>query len=246
MSVILRKIEFILGWVQGFGYSATLLDKEIRSFKGLIPKARVFVDVGGNIGLYTESILRNFDAAQIHIFEPSAVNTVILEEKFKDLKQVIINPCGLSKTGFSAPLYADWQGSPMASLSKRTLRNYKLDFVPQEEIKLIRFDEYWNETQHSNELIDLFKIDVEGHELDVLRGVGTKINDIKVIQFEFGGANIDSRTFFRDFWDYFKDHDFEMFRITPIGIKIRIKQYHESLERFKISNYICINKKLLS
>ena len=52
-------------------------------------------------------------------------------------------------------------------------------------------------------MIDFFKIDVEGHEMDVLKGIGDKISNIKLIQFEFGGCNIDTRCFFQDFW-YFE------------------------------------------
>ena len=47
------------------------------------------------------------------------------------------------------------------------------------------------------------KIDVEGHELDVLKGFGELIKKVRLIQFEFGGTNIDSKTYLRDFWEFF-------------------------------------------
>ena len=46
--------------------------------------------------------------------------------------------------------------------------------------------------------IDLLKLDVEGHELYLL-SAKKFISKISVIQFEFGGCNIDTRTYFRDF-----------------------------------------------
>lgn len=52
---------------------------------------------------------------------------------------------------------------------------------------------------------------------------------IKVIQFEFGGANIDSRTYFKDFWKFFYYNNFSLFRITPLGL-LRINNYSESDE----------------
>ena len=75
----------------------------------------------------------------------------------------------------------------------------------EEQVSLIRFDEYW---KNKDQLIDYVKIDVEGHELDVLEGFGDLINKIKLIQFEFGGCNIDTRTFFKIFGIFFKKKNF--------------------------------------
>ena len=49
-------------------------------------------------------------------------------------------------------------------------------------------------------MIDLLKLDVEGNELLALKGLSDSIEYIKIIQFEFGGSNIDSRTYFQDFY----------------------------------------------
>ncbi len=89
----------------------------------------------------------------------------------------------------------------------------------------------------------MFKIDVEGHELKVLEGVGSLINKIKVIQFEFGGCNIDTKTYFRDFWYFFKERNFDIYRITPLG-PMKITQYKECYERFETTNYFCVNTNL--
>jgi hypothetical protein len=65
----------------------------------------------------------------------------------------------------------------------------------------------------ANPIIDYVKIDVEGWELSVLQGFGDLVYNMRVIQFEFGGSNIDTRTFFQDFWYFFKDHNFSIYRI---------------------------------
>ena len=112
----------------------------------------------------------------------------------------------------------------------------------EEKIKLIRLDQYWSESINSN-FIDLLKIDVEGHEIDVLKGLGDKIKYVKAIQFEFGGCNIDSRSYFQDFWYFFKENNFKIFRISPIGL-IEIKKYSEQYESFITTNFISINNAL--
>lgn len=35
------------------------------------------------------------------------------------------------------------------------------------------------------------------------------------VTFEFGGCNIDTRTYFQDYWYFFKTFGFRVFRITP-------------------------------
>jgi hypothetical protein len=89
--------------------------------------------------------------------------------------------------------------------------------------------------------LDIVKIDVEGHELAVLRGFGRALAATRVVQFEFGGCNIDTRTYFRDFWYFFTDEGFDLYRITPIGAE-RIHRYRESEEAFTVTNFIAVNR----
>ena len=107
----------------------------------------------------------------------------------------------------------------------------------KEEINVIRFEEYW---KNYNELIDYVKIDVEGNELNVLKGFGDHIYNVKLFQFEFGGTNIDTKTYFQDFWYFFIERQFKIYRITPRGLML-IKEYKEDEELFKFTNFIAIN-----
>jgi hypothetical protein len=84
-------------------------------------------------------------------------------------------------------------------------------------------------------------MDIEGNELSALRGFGKALQVTKVLQFEFGGCNIDTRTFFQDFWYFFKENNFDIYRITPFGSD-PILQYTELDECFTIANYIAVNK----
>ena len=110
----------------------------------------------------------------------------------------------------------------------------------EEEIELKRLDNYWKD---KSKILDYIKIDVEGHELDVIQGLGDLIKNVRLIQFEFGGCNIDTRTYFQDFWYHFSEKDFLIFRITPRG-PFLIKNYSENNEFFSTTNYIALNKKL--
>lgn len=65
---------------------------------------------------------------------------------------------------------------------------------------MITVDDYCRESHVEH--IHLLKIDVEGHELDVLHGATEMFQRkaIDVVTFEFGGCNIDTHTFFQNFF----------------------------------------------
>jgi hypothetical protein len=85
--------------------------------------------------------------------------------------------------------------------------------------------------------IDFLKLDVEGHEVAILRGAKDllELGAISMIQFEFGPANIYSRTYFYDFWSMLSDK-YYLFRIIPGGLA-PITYYGEHLEIFLTTNY---------
>ena len=65
----------------------------------------------------------------------------------------------------------------MASLTKRRLDHFEVEMNIEEEIEVLRFNTYW---QDKKRIIDFVKIDVEGHELDVLKGFGDLIVKTKL------------------------------------------------------------------
>jgi hypothetical protein len=88
--------------------------------------------------------------------------------------------------------------------------------------------------------IDLLKLDVEGHELSVLRGAGALLTTgaIDMIQFEFGRANVDARVFMKDFFELFGER-YTVHRVVRDGLT-PIRKYHEALEVFLTTNYVAI------
>lgn len=72
-------------YCQGKGYGTSSVDSEVRSIKKLLrldKSAKVAVDIGGNIGDCTESFLKIFPEAEVHIFEPQRLNIEKLKLRF--------------------------------------------------------------------------------------------------------------------------------------------------------------------
>jgi len=197
---------------------------------------RLCIDIGGNKGTYTEEIIRKHPLSHVVIFEPAKINVEALNDKFSEKENVVIEPYGVSDSAGAATLYTNEEGSGLASLTKRKLDHFNIDFETTEHIQTIIFENYW-EVQLDRQHISVCKIDIEGHELDALNGFGEALKHIDVIQFEFGGCNIDTRTFFQDFWYFFTERGFDIYRITPFGA-VKINRYRELDEFFTTTNYL--------
>ena len=236
------EFERIAAYFQGKGFgTATIVEEVDLALEMLKKRPQLAIDIGGNIGDYTAE-LRAADAKlEIHTFEPSAVNIAKLEKRFADDPKVKIVPFAVSDTSGPATLFSNEPGSGLGSLTRRKLEHYNIAFDVQETVETIRLEDYWINELNTRP-IDFVKIDVEGHELAALRSFGAAIAVTSVIQFEFGGTDIDTRTFFRDFWFFFEENRFDIFRISPQG-PMKIERYAESSECFLISNYLAVNRR---
>lgn len=190
-------------------------------------------DVGANIGDYSQQLIEVFkDQAEILSFEPS-------EKTFASLSSRGLNGATLHNFGFSDKvgeeiLYSDQDLSGMASLYKRRLDHFGIDMGRTEKIKLDTIDNFCKSRGINK--ISFLKLDVEGNELKVLSGAAEMFKSIQFIQFEFGGCNLDSRTYFQDFWYALKDN-YKIYRIVKDGL-FEIREYKEMYELFMMTNFL--------
>ena len=237
----LAMFELELQRVQGKGFDGGInYEVKIASdFLGAIGATDIVVlDIGANVGDYSAAILRVFPKAKIFAFEPSSYALTVLQERFKGNDSVTIVPYALGSSNSMKTLWSDVAGSGLASLSKRRLNPFDTGFNVSEQVEVITLDSWVDNTKI---LPSFIKIDVEGHELDVLKGGSKTLSKVHLVQFEFGGANIDSRTFFRDLWYLLTEIGFDIYRISPNGL-IHISRYSESDECFAYSNFFARKK----
>ena len=199
-------------------------------------------DVGSNKGQFLQLILDNIkvDDFSIHCFEPGHETFKTLVKSSKEDKRIKLNNIGIGKAKGEAVLHFNSVGSGLASLTRRRLDHFGIYFNKSEKVEINTIDNYCSENAINH--IHLLKLDIEGHELDALDGARKMFdkNSIDIVTFEFGGCNIDTRTFFQDFWYFFSGINMKIFRITPSGYFYPIESYKEIYEQFRTTNFIAM------
>jgi len=208
------------------------------------PDQLVIFDVGANVGHYTQLITQAF-RSQDHIlyaFEPSHFTFLKLKQNIGQSNKMHLHQLAMSNQPGETWLYYEKEGSGLSSFYQRDLGHRQIEMKTRERIPVSTLDLFCQE--HQLDHIHFLKMDVEGHELSVLKGAETLLQKqgISVIQFEFGGCNIDSRTYFRDFYKLLSDK-FRLYRILKDGVQ-PINQYHERLEIYISANYLAVRKDL--
>jgi len=243
---ILARIASRCEWLMGIGCGGSVgASGERAIFDELERRAAqplCIFDVGANRGQFLELARRRLDGKQfgIHCFEPGAVAFDELRRLAGSDSRVIHVRAALGRRPGEGRLFFDRPGSQLASLHKRRLEHKQLPFDLSEQVRIDTVDDYCRAQGITR--IDLMKIDVEGHELEVLAGAQRMLRDraIGIVTFEFGGCNIDSRTYFRDFYYLFRDAGMNIFRITPRGYLYPVESYKEEHEQFRTTNFMAV------
>jgi FkbM family methyltransferase len=234
----LGKLERQAQLAQGKGWGSHTVSQEVAAVRALLGPAAdgplVVLDVGANVGAWTREALRALPQAQVHAFEPSEAAFPALSAAFEADPRVSLHRLALSDSNGQATLYANDPGSGIGSLSKRRLDHIGVEMSHEETVPT-RTLESWAGAA-GLDAADVLKLDVEGHELDVIRGAGPVLELVRVLQFEFGGCNIDTRTYFQDFWYLLTDAGFRLHRLGPTGLRA-IPEYSEHEETFITTNY---------
>src|SRR5262249_30005147 len=153
----------------------------------LLEEPLVVVDVGCRWGFADE--WENLgDRCEIVGFEPDPVECKRLREHYHDRPWVRIVPHALGAAAGEAPLYItrDPAGSavyrPIDDAVDRHPRLEPQRMARSEPIELIAMDDWCAE--NAIDRVDLFKLDTQGSELDVLRGAERTLASVSVVQTE--------------------------------------------------------------
>jgi len=212
---------------------------ELRVLKKLaIIEPKCIFDVGANEGKWALFASELYPASEIHGFE-------ILPSTFKKLNKAIgarknirINNFGLSN--HEGTITVDYSNDSQITTACKIdgLEIHDKYYTEKAECMVKKASSYIRENKIK--FIDFIKIDVEGMELEVIKGFESYINMARMIQFEFGHYNITSRNLLFHFYKYLSDHGFLTGRIFPRSVDF--SPYCLENERFYGGNYVAVRK----
>jgi FkbM family methyltransferase len=231
-------LSILLGKGAGAGWD---INPEIAAVKFAISRSNpILFDLGAYEGKWSSFCHKLYPQANFFLFEPQpGCQKLILD---LNLPNSILIPKAVSSKTTQMEFYSDSSTiSSLASLHERQESNFKKYKFKSFAVDTITIDEIVSE--YNLEYIDLMKMDIEGHELEALKGAGKSLASgmIKALTFEFGSGNVNSRTFFRDFWDLLNPLGYKIYRILPSSRMMPIEEYYEDCEYFRgVSNYLAV------
>jgi|CXWL01.1.fsa_nt_gi FkbM family methyltransferase len=182
---------------------------------GRFPVRTVF-DVGANVGDWTVAAAAAFPEARIHAFEPSPATFEQLMQRLRSEKleppRIQALAFALAESARSRTLY-EYEGPGIASFA-----DWHGDALRASTVEAVAGGAY--AAGVGVEAIDFVKIDVEGFEMDVLRGFEDLIRTAKLgfVQFEYGMFAVERRIRLRDFRELL-GAQYRLGRIMPAGVE---------------------------
>ena len=145
-------------------------------------ESKAFLDVGANVGEYTSKLLELFPSSKIYSFEPSNNTFKKLKQNTSHYQNISIHNFALSNKSKTAIFY---ERSELSGRNTLEGKNNGLHYKDKYSVELKTGDQFINEIAIKDK-ISFIKIDVEGHELNVIKGFEENIKKekIDIIQFE--------------------------------------------------------------
>jgi len=204
----------------------------------------VIFDVGAHTGGYAKCLIdEGVDARRIYCFEPNPKTFKKLNKNTMGVGNIVQVESALSDLRGEIVLYdrGDQGSSEHASLSEAIFSEVHKVSSTKENVKVDTLDFYCE--NYGIETIDFLKIDVEGFELNVLKGGARmlKYKKIGMIQFEFTQINSTVGVFFKQFFDLLSN-DFYLYRLLPNGLQAIEAYEPTNCEIFGYQNYVAILK----
>jgi len=133
----------------------------------------VLVDVGANIGDYTNSVFQHRKCF-CYLFEPVPQYYKQCCLRFVGNQMVYVENCALGSTNCKVKINVDSQNPGWNTFEVEKTLNYNMTQV---EVDVVRFDDYAE--KNNIDRIDVMKIDVEGNEYSVFKGMHKTLESLK-------------------------------------------------------------------
>lgn len=182
----------------------------------------VVVDVGANVGDFAECVLAFQPWARLHLIEPLSETLPVLRSKFGEYSGVSLGTFALGSEPGEREFFVcqyDQASSFLETGAALKAGAYGLDFSRKEvrRVPVRTLVDYLREARVDH--VDLLKLDVQGFELEVLRGAGDALGRIDWIYAEAQFQELyRGGPLFSDVFEYLQTRGFELLRMTSFRV----------------------------
>lgn len=212
---------------------------ELRVLRAVaLDRPRCLFDVGANEGQWTLAAAAAAPEAVIHAFEIVPATRDALRRRVGDMPRVRLYDSGLSRTGERIEVHLGQHSCTSTACRIDGMPAHEAYYTTSVQCDTVTGADHMRRNGIGS--VDFLKIDVEGMELEVIRGFGDRIRDVKAVQFEYGIFNIASRDLLVDFYRFLAARDFVIGRILP-G-RVSFGDYHFSMETFRGAYHVAVRR----
>lgn len=175
-------------------------EDDIRFLRNALKNKNNIIDVGANYGVYSICFAKQIRGS-VYAFEPAAETADFLRQS------VAANNC--DNIVIENKAVSDRNGKSYLTTSVNAEMNHISPTNQGEAIELVKLDDYIP----ADIIIDFVKIDAEGHELNVLKGMEKIIKaQHPSIMFEIVNkdSNVDNNVL-----DYLLSHGYQLYQLVP-------------------------------
>ena len=154
--------------------------------KKFLPRNPVIVEAGAHIGIDTLEMAKIWPSGMIYAFEPIPHLFSQLEINTRNMKNIKCFPVALSHTTGSSTMYVSGgssDGSSSLLSPKEHLKEHPdVEFLKTVQVNTITLDSWAK--KHGITHLDFLWLDIQGHELSVLRAAQNILKTIRAIYTE--------------------------------------------------------------
>ena len=211
------------------------------------PDFFVCLDIGANVGHWSESLVcacreAGVERLRLIAFEPSLASREELNRCFERIR-------GNYQLEVRASAIGDYIGTAHFDMSGGTAGTNSLVLDTGNRsatsVPITTLSQLFAEGAIDRAL--LVKSDVEGFDPLVIKGALPLLREgrIGVLQFEYNGRWITSRSFLKDIFDLVTGLPYQIGKLVSDGVEL-YEEWHHELERFIETNYVLVRNDLLS
>ncbi|MDB4902154.1 MAG: methyltransferase, FkbM family [Mucilaginibacter sp.] len=186
--------------------------------------AKTIFDVGANIGTWTLLAKSFFSNAAIHAFEPLSNHIQKFEENTRTIKDVHLHSFCLGNENKESVINVSSFSDSSSILNAAPLEfeQYRIKKVSEEQILIKRLDYLID--QNLLPIPDIVKLDVQGFELEVLKGMGEYLNKVSYLIVEVSFKEYYyGQPLFLDIANFLSAYNFNVYAFghsTPTGSEL--------------------------